>query len=161
MVRADLVTSVVLLALGLATMVESWRMPRFEEVGADVWSSPGVVPGLLGTALTLMALILFLRSVVALRRPAEGPAGPAGEGGWGRAALAAGLCILYALGLVGRMPFWLATFLFVFVFVTVFDLMGEPRPSLARVLVVAAVVAAATAIAVPYIFQSIFLVRLP
>ena len=122
MVRADLVTSVVLLVLGVATMVESWRMPRFEEVGADVWSSPGVVPGLLGVALTLMAAILFLRSVVALRRPAEGPAGPAAEGGWGRAALAAGLCILYALGLVGRMPFWLATFLFVLAFVTIFDL---------------------------------------
>ncbi len=161
MVRADLVTSVVLLVLGVATMVESWRMPRFEEVGADVWASPGVVPGLLGVALTLMAAILFLRSVVALRRPTEGPVGPAAEGGWGRAALAAGLCILYALGLVGRMPFWLATFLFVLAFVTIFDLTGEPRPPLGRVVIVAALVAAASAIAVPYVFQSIFLVRLP
>jgi putative tricarboxylic transport membrane protein len=166
MVRADLYTAAALLALGVATMVESWRMPRFEEVGADVWSSPGVVPGLLGAALALMAVILLLRSLAALRRPAEGPAAQAvaepASGGWGRAALSAGLCILYAAVLVGRMPFWLATFLFVFAFVTVFDLWGvAERPPLARVLLMAAAVAAGTAIVIPYIFQSIFLVRLP
>jgi putative tricarboxylic transport membrane protein len=163
MIRADLVTSIVLLALGLATMVESWRMPRFEDVGADVWSSPGVVPGLLGAALSLMALILLLRSVAALRRPAGGPGGDgAGEGGWGRAALAVGLCLVYAVGLVGRVPFWLATFLFAFAFVTAFDLLAAgPRPPVARIVLVAALVAAATAVAVPAVFQSVFLVRLP
>ncbi len=163
MVRADLVTSVVLLATGIATMVASWRMPRFEDVGGDVWSAPGVVPGLLGAALALMAAILLLRSVAALRRPAAGVAEQAAPAGWGRAALAAGLCILYAMGLVGRMPFALATFLFVFAFVTVFDVIGggAPRPPLARIMLVAAAVAAGAAIAVPYVFQSIFLVRLP
>ncbi len=161
MVRADLVTSIVLLALGVATMVGSWRMPRFQDVNAEVWSAPGIVPGLLGAALTLMALILLLRSVAGLRRLSQGP-DAAGQGGWGRAALAAGLCILYAAGLVGRMPFWLATFLFVLTFVTIFDLAGEPpRPPLARIVLVAAAVAAVTAVAVPYVFQSIFLVRLP
>lgn len=162
MVRADLVTSVVLLALGVATMVESRRMPRFAEVGADGWSAPGVVPGLLGAALALMAVILFLRSLAARGRPAEGPAAEAAPGGWARAALAAGLCIVYAVILVGRMPFWLATFFFVFAFVAVFDLWGDAaRPSVARVLGMAALVAAATAFVVPYIFQTVFLVRLP
>ena len=164
MLRADLVTSGVLLALGIATMVESWRMPRFEDMGAEVWSAPGIVPGLLGAALTLMAAILGLRSVAALRRPGAGPgfADPTGQGGWGRAAVAAGLCILYAAGLVGRLPFWLATFLFVLAFVVIYDRWAAgPKPPLGRTVVVAALVAAGTAVAVPYVFQSIFLVRLP
>jgi putative tricarboxylic transport membrane protein len=164
MPRADLVTSGVLLALGIAVMVESWRMPRFEDVGAEFWSAPGIVPGLLGAALTLMAAILCLRSVAALRRPTAGPGveDPTGEGGWGRAAFAAGLCILYAAVLVGRLPFWLATILFVHAFVAAFDLVGAvPRPPIGRTLAVAAVVAAGAAVAIPYVFQSIFLVRLP
>jgi putative tricarboxylic transport membrane protein len=163
MLRADLVTSIVLLVVGFATMVESWRMPRFEDVGAELWSAPGIVPGLLGAALALMALILLLRSVAALRRPAEGTLEDLGQGGWGRAGLAAGLCILYAAGLVGRMPFWLATFLFVLAFATIFGLAEDPaaRPPLSRALLVALAVAAATAIVVPFVFQTIFLVRLP
>ena len=157
MIRADLVTAIVLLALGLGAVAESWRMPRFADVNAEPWSAPGVVPGMLGAALAVMALILLMRSLAARRAPAEG--GP-DEGGWGRVAAAVGICVVYAGGLVGRMPFWLATFVFVFGFVALFE-MTEPGARWRRVGVGALAVAAATSVVVPFVFQTVFLVRLP
>jgi hypothetical protein len=50
MVRADFVTSIVLMVLGLATVVASLRMPDYADVGAEPWSAPGTVPGLPCTA---------------------------------------------------------------------------------------------------------------
>ncbi len=64
--------------------------------------------------------------------------------------------------LVGRAPFWLATFLFVFGFIAVFDL-ADPaeRPRWRRHLLVGLVVAALASALIPYVFQTVFLVRLP
>jgi hypothetical protein len=161
MIRADLVTSLVLMALGLATAEESWRMPRYADVGAEPWAAPGVVPGMLGAALVILALILCLRSVAARRSTGEG-ADAAAPGGWGRVATVVGICLAYAGVLVGRAPFWLATFLFVFAFVAVFEL-NEPagRTRWRRHVIGALVLAGLTAAVVPWIFQTIFLVRLP
>lgn len=163
MIRADLVTGLVLAMLGIAVAVESWRMPRFTDVGSDVWTAPGLVPGMLGVALTLMALILVFRSVAVLARAEARPGSDAVEaGGWGRVALAVGLCVGYGAGLVGRVPFWLATFVFAFAFIGIFGLL-EPggRAAWPRRLAVAAAVAAAAAIVVPFVFETLFLVRLP
>lgn len=161
MIRADLVTSVVLMALGLATVVESWRMPRFKDVGAEPWSAPGVVPAMLGAALFLMAAILFLRSFAARRAGTGGPE-PAEPMGWGRVGTAVVLCILYAGVLVGTLPFWLATFLFVFAFIVVFELAPPSEPGDWRRRILGALaVALAAGFLVPYVFQTIFLVRLP
>ena len=82
--------------------------------------------------------------------------------GWRNLALAVVLCLAYAAGLIGRVPFWLATFLFVAAFVALFEWpfarnRGERVRGLAFALVFGAVVAAA----VTYVFQEIFLVRLP
>ena len=161
MVRADFITSIVLLVLGLAIVEESWRMPRYTDVNSSIWSAPGMVPGMLGVALAVMATILLLRSVAA-RRAAAGPGDAPSEGGWGRVATAVGLCVLYAGVLVGRMPFWLATFLFVFAFIAVFEWTDpEARARWVRRGLMALAVAIAAAVAIPYVFQSIFLVRLP
>ena len=47
LVRADLVTGVILAAFGLAAVVESYGMPRLAERNINPWTAPGVVPGLL------------------------------------------------------------------------------------------------------------------
>lgn len=161
MIRADFLTSAVLLALGLATIAEAWRMPRFAEVGSSFWSAPGVVPGMLGAALSILAVILCFRSVSARRAGAVDT--PAGEpGAWGRIATVLALCLAYAAILVGRVPFWLATFLFVFAFVSVFELSrAEARPRWPRHALIALCVAALTSATVSYVFQNLFLVRLP
>lgn len=166
MARADFLFSLVLIVIGVATVVESWRMPRFENLGVEPMTAPGLTPGVLGLVLGLLGFVLLYRAVAA--------------GGWRRAGPAAaeqaverrdafrrvGLTLLLTLGfagfLVGRMPFWLATAIFVFLFVALFEWRrGDGwRRHLAR-LAVALALAVATALAVTYLFEEVFLVRLP
>ena len=82
--------------------------------------------------------------------------------GYRRLAWILGLSLVYAAGLVGRMPFWLATFLYVFSAIVVFERPEHtnPRRTVTRI-AVAAVIAGATAWAVPFVFEKIFLVNLP
>ncbi len=151
--RADLVFSLLLTVFGAAVIVESWRMPRLQELGVDPMSAPGLTPGLLGIILTGLGAALLLRSV----RHA-GAVGGTAEGGWGRLALALGLCLVYAVGLVGHVPFMAATGIFVFLFVAAFS-WGRLSP--ARLFLTAALLAIATAVLVTLLFEKVFLVRLP
>jgi hypothetical protein len=79
-----------------------------------------------------------------------------------RFALAAGLGVLFIVGLIGRMPFWIAAAIFVTLFVAAF----EWRPGLAlkaraRGLAIALVEGVLTGSAVTLVFERVFLVRLP
>lgn len=151
--RADLYFSVVLTLVGGAAVFESWRMPRLENLGIDPLTAPGVTPALVGGVLTLLGLMLFVRSLSSFGAARAEP-----QRGWGRLVVTLALCLAYALGLVGRVPFWLATALFVGVFVLVFT---WDRAHALRRIAIAVGLAVATAAAVTYLFQSIFLVRLP
>jgi len=163
--KADLITGLVLLALGVATAIESYRMPRLEERAIDPWTAPGIVPGMLGVIIAVLGAALALRSVAAGAFTATCDTGddPAEV----RAAhfrfwLCLGLCLIYAVGLVGHTPFWLATLLFVFGFIVAFEWKaGDSSRSRRKKLAFAAVIAAATAALVPFLFETLFLVRLP
>jgi len=164
MAKADFVTSVVLIALGVAGAVESARMPRFENLNIEPYTVPGIVPGILSVILTLLGVILFIRACA--------------SGGWrlepGRMAtalfssinrrLAIGLALTlgYSVVLVGRMPFWLATAIFMFLFVGIYE-RGTRDGVKARAVGLATglLLAVIVAVAVTWEFQSIFLVRLP
>ncbi|HKH97431.1 MAG TPA: hypothetical protein VKA39_13015, partial [Beijerinckiaceae bacterium] len=70
--------------------------------------------------------------------------------------------VLFIVGLIGRMPFWLSAAIFVAAFIAAF----EWRPGLdgkARVrgLAIAVVQGVATGILVTLVFERVFLVRLP
>lgn len=160
MVRADFITSLVLMVLGLATLAESLRMPRFTNIGESAYSAPGLVPGIIGVAIALLGLILCLRSVPALRAGEQGATEV--EGGWLRTFAALAVCGIYAVGLIGRTPFWLATFLFLTAFILGFEF-SEPamRERPVRRAVVGVAIAAVATAAISYLFQEIFLVRLP
>jgi hypothetical protein len=166
LVRADLITGVVLVVFGLAVIAESWGMPRLEERRINPWTVPGLVPGMLGFIIASLGGILALRSLAAgaLRGRAAQSIEEAAET---RASLwrlvACGiLCLVYAIGLVGRAPFWLATGIFVFSFIAIFEWdAGDSNALRARKLAIALVIAAAAAIAIPFLFEKLFLVRLP
>ena len=157
MTRADFIFSLILTGLGVFVVVESWRMPRLANLGVEPWSVPGVVPGLIGGVLTILGVILLLRS---MRRIARNDPGAEPEPiRFSRFLATAALTLTYAAILVGLLPFWLATFLFVAVFIMAFE-WGQAKNRLWLALM-ALVEAAIVAGVVTAIFRYVFLVRLP
>jgi putative tricarboxylic transport membrane protein len=160
---ADFVTGLVLALLGAAVVYASLAMPRFEERHADPYTAPGLVPGALGAIILALGAVLVVRAARAggwrLRSRAMGGWR---EPGVRRLALAVALCLIYAAGLVGTVPFWLATFVFVTAFVVIFEWpLATSRADRLRRLAFAPLLGAATAAAVTLLFQEVFLVRLP
>ena len=163
MARADFITSLFLIVLGAGVVVESWRMPRYTEFGTSIWSAPGVVPGMIGLSLALMGAVLLLRSRGVRAGKTSDDEDPAA---WRQAAYAFGLCFIFAALLVGRLPFVVAAFLFIFTFILVFDLrenseVRRDMPRLIRRGLLAIAIAAAASLAIATIFEDIFFVRLP
>ena len=182
--RADLIIGLVLLAFGLLVVSESANMPRYAIIGANPVTVPGLVPGILGGIVALLGLIMVLRAVVALRARASAAARPEHTAVFGveakveeapssyvpeppeasrnRFVAMLTMSLAFAAVALGRIPFWLAAFLFVSITITLLEL---PRFSSAREAAVrlafALVIAAGVAWAVPYVFETIFLVRLP
>ena len=64
MVKADFVTGLIFFALGVAVVVESLRMPRFEELDVNPYTAPGLVPGILGAIILMLGAVLFVRAAV-------------------------------------------------------------------------------------------------
>lgn len=161
--RADLLMAVVLLALGLAVIYLSWTMPRLEARRIHPSTIPGLVPLLLGIALTCCSGLLLWRSW-----RIEAP------GGWQnlfgllrtrealRISALMGLALIHTLVLVGLVPFWAAAMLFIFAFVMVFETWlnegpAEPLKSFCWALAIAVVGGGG----IYLVFERIFLVRLP
>ncbi len=193
MAKADFYTALFLMVFGIGVAEESWRMPRFADLGQSIWSSPGITPGMIGIVLAIMGAVLFFRSRRALQslpesRVAVDEGSDSSErSGWWRAALklllrfinATGdkagwmragytllLCFAFGIGLVGRIPFQLASFLFMLAFIVSFDFYDNrdayrDRLRMVRRVVVAAVISGAAAWAISKVFQDIFFVRLP
>lgn len=163
MIKADFVTGLAFVALGLAALAGALAMPRFEAVGANPYTVPGIVPGLLGGVIAVLGAVLALRAARAggwrLGLDAAALRGLAANPGARRFGLAFALTLGYAGGLVGRAPYWLATGLFVFAFIAAFEwpLGGDRR----RILVTATVQAALVSAAVTLVFRYVFLVTLP
>ena len=158
---ADLVWSLVWIAGGAAIFYGGFAMD-LERQHINPYTAPGLVPALLGGAIALMGVILLVRSVRAGGLD-PGPRDAARHIHFPRLFLALGLCLAYAAGLVGRgVPFWLATFLFVFVAIVALQWdERRARGELRKGILVAALCAAGTAAAVTLVFQELFLVRLP
>lgn len=152
--RADFWFSILLTAFGAVVTFESWRMPRLENLGIDPMSAPGLTPGLLGMVLTGLGLALFARGVRAA--PDAEPVGA--EAGWGRFAVTLALCLGYALILLGRVPFWMATAVFVAAFILAFTWREPPAW---RTGLIGVALALVVAVAVTLLFERVFLVRLP
>jgi hypothetical protein len=163
MARADFVTGLVLMALGLAVVVESLRMPRFEALQINPYTVPGLVPGVLGLVILILGGALAARAARAGGwRLGSGSAWWRADGGVRRLVLSLALCLGYAALLVGRLPFWLATWLFISAFIALFEwpLAGSRRERMLR-LAFALAFGLVVAVIVAYVFERVFLVRLP
>ncbi len=161
--RWDLYIAAVFLCLGIAIIAGALAMPTFYDRLQQTYTAPGLVPSLYGAVVALLSVWLGAR---ALMRGALKPAPAAGAAREGysnfRLACAALLCLVFAVGMVGRLPFWLATGLFVFAFIALFEWQeGVSWRRRLRPLLTGAAVAAGTAIGVTLVFEKLFLVRLP
>lgn len=164
--RADFVMSLFLLAFGAAVLVLSLLMPRFENRNINPYSVPGIVPGFLGAVLCLLGFILFFRSArsggfrIGITKTAF--AGFLGLEETRRILLTILLGVAYALGLLGRVHFMLATGIFVFAFVIVFEYkMKESFGSQWKTVLFGALLACITSAVVYAVFAYLFLVNLP
>ena len=159
----DLRASIGWLALGIAILIGSITMDRLERQNINPYTIPGLLPGLLGIVMILLGVLLGLRSWrrggLLMRRPA------AARGFVQRLALVLGLIVFYAVVLVGHgLPFWLASA--VFVTASIIVLQAPQRHETGRGLslrnvAVALAIGLGTGGVVQYVFQALFLVRLP
>jgi hypothetical protein len=159
---ADFLSGAFWVALAVAIMVGSWRMDRLEHLQASVYSAPGLVPGLIGIALAVMGTVLMLRAwragaLAGIGRPRIT---------WQdqkRLLAAVLLCLAFAIGLVGRgLPFWLGAA--IFIALTVFTFQFPERRhagTLVRGALIAVVYGLLSGYVIHYVFQELFLVRLP
>jgi hypothetical protein len=162
-VRADLITALVLVALGLVVVYFSWTMDRLEVRRIHPATIPGLVPLILGGALTFCGALLGWRSW-RLRSAGSGAALLRLFVSWSavRVGTILVLALVFTLGLMGRMPFWLAAGIFIFSFIMLFETILADKPKrLVSTLLWAIGIAAAGGGGIWYVFERIFLVRLP
>lgn len=164
--RTDLITAAILLAFGLGIIALALRMPTFVSTGGSAFTAPGIVPGFHATVIALLAIVLAVRSILrgALKPGGGKPAGFEGLPGISlkRLFIAAGLGVVFAVVLVGLLPFWLAAALFIAAFTSIFEWdSAAPAALRLRRLVTAAILGLCVGGAIHYMFQEVFLVRLP
>lgn len=185
--RIDLFAAIAWIVFGGAIAVGAWRMDRLEKLHINPYEIPGLVPGLLGTAILLLGVALALRAISrdalagrssdAVESPLATQSADLGQVAQGAQTVASpmerrnrymalvfGMTLFYALGLVGTgLPFWFGTFAFVSAFIFIFDRTRQIalNRSYAKQAVLALIYGAATSAVVSLAFEKIFLVRLP
>lgn len=151
---ADLKFGLGWVAFGATVLVASWRMDRLESLHINPWSAPGLMPGILG------ALMMLFGAALALRSAGEAPEGAVS---FKRAGLALVLCFAFAGGLLGHgLPFWLTAATFLFVAIVAFRVLDDaPRLPLWRTALSSAAIALVSSLVISFVFETVFLVRLP
>ncbi len=166
MTKADFLTGVVLVAFSALVAVESWRMERFETLNVNPYSVPGIVPGFLAIIIMILGGVLIVRSMAKgghwLGWTASTVKSTLTAAENKRLFFAIFLTVGYGGGLIGSVPYWLATFLFVFLFILIFDWQSAlTRARKTRVVITGFLVAAMTSGLVTWVFTEAFLVTLP
>ena len=166
MARADFVTSIFLTPFGLFILIVSLNMPRFEEQNVTPYSVPGILPAFLGAIITFLGLVLFIRSIrqrgYKLGIGKRAVIGFFRDQSSRRIFLTLIISLLYGLVFLGRIPFYLATGLFVFAFVLIFEYQfKESFASQRKKVLIALIMSILVSGIVTAVFRYVFLVNLP
>ncbi|MFO7782365.1 MAG: tripartite tricarboxylate transporter TctB family protein [Spirochaetia bacterium] len=166
MPKADFVTAMIFVAFGIGVLVLALQMPRFEGQDVNPYSVPGIVPGFLGAIIAFLGGVMLIRSILkkgyrlgidrdAVTRFYRAEATK-------RFAMTIVICVVYALVVLGRVPYEVATALFVFAFIAYFEYESDkPLRAQLRKIGIALLMAVLVAGIVGYVFRSLFLVNLP
>ena len=164
--RSELMDGLGWMVLGSSIAIASVLMDRLEKQDINPYTIPGLLPGLLGIVMTLLGLLLVVRSWRRGGRLTSGSASTSHDGASSkRIALVVGLCATFAVILVGHgLPFWAAGALFVTV--TILCLQHPQRIAAGQKLTLRKVISTATiglgaGLVITLVFQELFLVRLP
>jgi putative tricarboxylic transport membrane protein len=162
--RSDFLSGFGWMALGIAILIGSVMMDRLEKQGINPYTIPGLLPGLLGIAMTILGALLAARSWRPRLLASAGRAA-VNRAEQMRILLVLGLCLAFGVVLVGHgLPFWLAAA--IFVTAAILSLQYQARKSTGQQLTVRqfaaiAAIGLGAGIAITIVFQEIFLVRLP
>jgi hypothetical protein len=162
--RTDAWVAASFLVFSVAILAFGWRMPTYTDQGGQIYTAPALVPSFYGVVILVLSLWLAVRSIRAGALTPAGTQGPPAEPGNSNArfVIAAGLGVFFIVGLIGRMPFWLAATIFVALFVGAFEWRrGLPRGARLRAVAIAVVQGVVTGFLVTLVFERVFLVRLP
>ena len=162
--RSDFLSALGWMALGIAILIGSIMMDRLEKQGINPYTIPGLLPGLLGIAMTILGALLAARNWRPHLLASAGKA-PVNRAEQMRIVLVLALCIAFGVVLVGHgLPFWLAAA--IFVTTAILFLQHQQRKSSGQQLTLrqfatTAAIGLGAGIAITIVFQEIFLVRLP
>ena len=166
MPRADFITSIVLIAFGIAVLVISIRMPRYEAQGVNRFSVPGIVPGFLGAIVAFLGVVLFIRSIIregyklgldgaAVSRYLKAEITK-------RFAVTILVRVAYGWGMIARINYEVATAIYIFAFIVIFDVKWrQGLKSQWKKILIAAIIAVLVGGTVGTTFRRLFLVNLP
>ena len=153
------------MALGIAILIGSVTMDRLENQDINPYTIPGLLPGLLGIAMTILGALLAARSWRSHPFAATAKPAPPDRAEQKRIVLVLALCLAFGVGLVGHgLPFWLASA--IFVAVAILSLQYQQRHATGkrltlRRIVIAIAIGLGAGLAITFVFQDLFLVRLP
>jgi putative tricarboxylic transport membrane protein len=155
---ADRVAATVFFALGASMAYGGYVMDRLEFRQIHPSSIPGLVPMILGVALMVCAALLALQAGKGDDRLAQSP-----DISWKDFFIALAFCCVYAVAMVGHMPFDIATALFVTAFSGWFLWPPAGADLSTRMKIGAGVVLFGITVsaAISLLFRYAFLVRLP
>lgn len=155
---ADRITGLVLLMLGIAMLVGGYTMDRLEIRQIHPASIPGLVPMGLGIAMIICSILLIMSASGKAEQSAT-----IEQGSFKNLLVSIILCLVYALGLLGKMPFAVATGIFIFLFSLYFSWpeRGDNSRSRLKLIAFIALFAVLFSAAIALLFQYGFLVRLP
>lgn len=157
---ADKISSVIFGLLGTSMFVGGLQMDRLEIRQIHPASIPGLVPMILGIALIICAALLYYEAQQAHDTSEAGA--DTSSNSWNDLIVCAVLSCIYALILVGWLPFYLATAIYITTFILYFGREKVRSPNTrTRTVITAFIIGTVTAIAVSALFRYGFLVRLP
>jgi len=163
--KADFFTSIFLFLFGLVVLILSIKMPTFRELGANPYSAPGIVPGIMGVILSFMGVILFIRSVIRkgykIRLSSQSIKIFFKNNEIKRLLIALFLSVFYVI-LLGKINYFLLTGMYIFIFVFAFEFKTKKNIFFQwKTLLSALLEAVLIAASISYVFRYLFLVRLP
>jgi hypothetical protein len=167
--RSDRLSAALWAAFGVVVVIASWRLDRLENLHINVWSAPGLTPGTVGLLMILLAGALALQGREG-KSPGDEDAGDSlgardgdDAGNVYRTLLSGVMCVLFAGVSLGHgLPFVVEAAVFIFLFITVFSWSHwRAEGRIGRSLLTTLVIALAASGLISWLFESVFLVRLP